>query len=212
MYDLQFMRRRTPATEAFVKKIAQSTTAGIWRIKRAKLILGAWDGEPIDKLVQSIRVPPQTIMRSLTEFAEKGVAYFTTFDRPPTFRESRVEEVLHLLEKQQDGRKKEWHRLSVHYIGRDFTAYEIEKIRGLIASNPYLTQGEIASELCLMFDLYQSDGKIKRSTAWHIIKRMAIDNMIKLPPPRIVSRKKRGVSSRHEAGNFTLAPNIVTLG
>lgn len=98
MHDQRFMAKHTPKTEALVKEIAQSKTAGIWRIKRAKLILGAWSGEPVDRLVQRVRVPPQTIKKCLFEFGEKGISYFDAPDRQPTSREARVEKVLDFLD------------------------------------------------------------------------------------------------------------------
>lgn len=40
MIDTVLMRLRVPQNKARLKDIAESTTAGIWRIMRAKLILG----------------------------------------------------------------------------------------------------------------------------------------------------------------------------
>ena len=41
-----------------LQNIAVSRTAGIWRIKRSKIILGFLDGLGIKKLVTKVRVPP----------------------------------------------------------------------------------------------------------------------------------------------------------
>jgi hypothetical protein len=40
MIDTVLMRLRVPQNEARLKDIAESTSAGVWRIKRAKIILG----------------------------------------------------------------------------------------------------------------------------------------------------------------------------
>ena len=193
MHSTEFMARRTPAVEVLVKEIAKSTTAGIWRIKRAKLVLGAWSGCSVDRLVNELRVPPQSIMKCLKLFGENGLCYFDIPSRKPTARESSVEKVLDFLNQQQGPRKKGWHSLSVHYIGRDFTAYEIRKLRTFIDSNPHLTRSGIAREVCLMFDLYQSNGMVKQTTATNIIKRMAMDNIVRLPPSSYRSGRGRGI-------------------
>ena len=211
MYDSKLMEKHTQATEVIVKKLAQSTTAGIWRIKRAKLILGAWSGEPVDKLVQKVRVPPQTINRCLCEFSEKGISYFDVPDRQPTSRESRAEIVLSFLNQQQDPSNSEWHTLSVHYIGRDFSAHEIQELRTFIALNPHLNCAQIAKELCMMFNLHQSNGKIKKSTAYNIIKRMAMDNIIKLPNTFVKPKDLADVKSTAKSSELIQTSNQITL-
>ncbi len=210
MHDQKFMNRHTSTTEAHVKEIAQSTTAGVWRIKRAKLILGAWSMESVDKLVQRVRVPPQTVMRCLDEFGGKGISYFDSPDRRPTSREMRVEKVLDFLNQEQDPHQEGWLSLSVHYIGRDFNAYEIKQLRTFIASNPRLTQAEIAKEICQMFGLHQSNGKIKKSTAYHILKRMDMDNIIRLPSPK-AQTKHRSARFNKANSNHIQVQTEVTL-
>ena len=51
-----------------IRMIARSRTAGIWRTKRAKVILGALEGKSIDRLVLDVRVPPETIKKCLKSF------------------------------------------------------------------------------------------------------------------------------------------------
>jgi hypothetical protein len=56
-----------------LQHIAVSRTAGIWRIKRSKIILGFLDGLGIKKLVTKVRVPPESIIKCLNRFAQKGL-------------------------------------------------------------------------------------------------------------------------------------------
>jgi len=72
----------------------------------------------------------------------------------------------------------------VKYIGHYFSARQIQKIRNSIESNPESTQNNIAKNICLMFGIYQSNGKIKKSQMAAILKRMEMDNVIFLPPVR----------------------------
>ncbi len=192
MSSQEVMEKRTSQTEARIKAIAESTTAGIWRIKRAKIILGLWEGLTIDQLVGEVRVPPESIVKCRDEFAARGLAYFDKPSRRPTAREVRVEQVLEFLNDPSHSQAGQWRQLTVHYIGCDFTAMEIWKLRKFISSNPDTNRARIAGRLCGMFDLYQRDGKPKKSTATHIIKRMAMDNIIHLPViHRIKLRKTR---------------------
>ena len=59
-----------------LREIAGSRTAGIWRIKRAKIILGAKEGKSVEKLVLAVRVVPNSIIKCLKMFAENGLKYF----------------------------------------------------------------------------------------------------------------------------------------
>jgi len=70
----------------------------------------------------------------------------------------------------------------VHYIGHVFSAKQIKKIRDLIICNPTYIRAKIAHEVCVMFGLYQSNGKPKKSWVSVILKRMDMDNLIFLPP------------------------------
>jgi len=58
-----------------IRIIARSRTAGIWRIKRAKIILGHLEGKTIDRLVLDVRVPPETIKKCLKSFASNGLKF-----------------------------------------------------------------------------------------------------------------------------------------
>jgi len=183
------MGEKPPWTEARIKALAASTSAGIWRIKRAKIILGQWEGRTIDELVLDVRVPPDSVAKCLDGFAARGMAYFDEPSRKPTAREARVERVLELLDDPPHPRANQWRQLTVHYIGRDFTAREIWKLRNYISTHPDANRARIVERSCEMFDLYQRDGKIRRSTTWAIIKRMAMDNIIRLPElPRVKHR------------------------
>lgn len=165
-----------------IRMIARSRTAGIWRIKRAKMILGALEGRTIDRLVLDVRVPPETIKKCLKSFASNGLKFFEKPHRNPTAREAAVEKMLAFVEQPPHPRSKQWKKLVVHYIGHGFSARQIKKIRDLIASNPTYTRGQITHHVCTMFGLYQSNGKLKKSGVSVILRRMDMDNLISLPP------------------------------
>ncbi len=90
-----------------IRLIARSRTAGIWRTKRAKVILGALEGKTIDRLVLDVRVPPETIKKRLKNFASNGLKFFEKPDRNPTRREAAVEKMLAFLEQPAHPRSKQ---------------------------------------------------------------------------------------------------------
>jgi hypothetical protein len=161
-----------------IKRIAVSRTAGIWRIKRAKIILGTIEGKNVDKLVLDVRVPPDSIKKCLKEFIQKGLRYFEKPERKPTSREAAVEKMLAFLENSLSPQNTKWDRIIVRYIGIYFTARQIKELRDLIESNPHYTLAEIARQACLLFNLYQQNGMMKKSTLVTILKRMDMDNII----------------------------------
>lgn len=178
-----------------LKKIANSRTAGIWRIKRAKIILGTLANKSVERLVLEVRIPPESVIRCQAGFANEGLKYFEHPDRKPTQREAKVERILAFLENplplQTDS--KLWDKINVRYIGHDFSAIEIQKIRDVISSNPNFNRNEIARNVCYLFNLYQSNGKIKLVQVYQILKRMDMDNIIYLPSPiqRIIYKRKK---------------------
>ena len=174
-----------------LRKIASSTTAGIWRIKRAKIILGDLEGKSIKRLVLDVRVIPESIIKSLKRFSEEGMRFFDNPDRKPTPREAAVERALDLLEHPPPPRSKQWDNVRVHYIGRSFSAREIKKIRDLIKSKPECPRIEIVDEMCRLFGLYQSNGEFKKTGTSIALKRMDMDNIVSLPPvPKKVKKNK----------------------
>ena len=175
-----------------LRKIASSTTAGIWRIKRAKIILGALEGKSIERLVLDVRVVPESIIKCLKRFSEEGMRFFDIPDRSPTLREAAVERMLDLLEHPPPPRSKHWNDVKVHYIGRDFSAREIKKIRDLIESRPECPRIEIVNEICRMFGLYQSNGEFKKTGTSIALKRMDMDNIVALPPVPKKTKKNEG--------------------
>jgi hypothetical protein len=54
-------------------------------------------------------------------------------------------------------RHHDWSRLTVHYIGREYSAREVAALRRRIASHPQATRGQLAEHLCKMFNLYQNE-------------------------------------------------------
>ena len=176
---------------AEIEKIAHSRTAGIWRIKRAKIILGTLEGKTVDKLVLAVRVPPRSIEKCHEKFEKEGLKYFEKPARRPTQREAAVERMLAFLEEPPHPGSRQWNSLAVHYIGMDFTARQIKKIRDFMASNPEYVRAKIAYQLCRMFGMYQHDGRPKKTAAEVILKRMDMDNIITLPPTIYATRKMR---------------------
>jgi hypothetical protein len=177
--------RVAPCSEAqieWLREIARSTTAGIWRTKRAKIILGALEGKSVDRLVLEVRVPPVSIIDYMRRFAEEGMGYFETPDRGPTVREASVERILHFLDHPRDPCEEGWDTLTHRYVGIWFSARRIKAIRDLLASNPGNTRMDLAREICTKFELYQPNGKIRTGTVVDILKRMDMDNIITLPP------------------------------
>jgi len=167
-----------------VKEIAGSKTAGIWRIKRAKILLGTLQGRSVEELVLDVRVPPESVMGCQRGFAEKGSRYFEQPERKPSRREAVVERMLAFLEAPPPARSRLWESVRVRYIGHDFSAGQIQKIRDLIASNPGTCRNRISRELCSTYGLYQSNGDIKLGQMNDILKRMEMDNLVSLPPRR----------------------------
>ena len=157
---------------------------GIWRIKRAKIILGTLAGQKVKKLVVEVRVPPESIIECQDLFAEHGFSYFKNPKRGPTQREALVEQLLTFLENPPSKRSAKWNTVSVRYIGHDFSAKQIQQIRDLISNQREFSRAGISRQVCLLFDLYQPNGKIKLTQTNSILKRMDMDNVITLPPPQ----------------------------
>ena len=179
-----------------LRKIASSTTAGIWRIKRAKILLGALEGKSIERLVLDVRVVPESIIKCLRRFSEEGMRFFYSPDRKPTLREAAVERMLDLLDHPPPPRSKQWNDVKVHYIGRDFSAREIKKIRDLTEAKAERPRVEIVHEICRIFGLYQSNGKFKTTGTSIALKRMDMDNIVALPP--VPKKTKRNEAKKKQ--------------
>lgn len=164
--------------------IAKSRTTGIWRIKRAKIILGTLEGKSVQRMVMDVRVPPESIIRCQESFAEQGMNFFTTPGRLPTSREAKVETLMNFLENPPPKRSCRWDTVTVRYIGHNFSARQIQQIRELIARQPESNPTGIGRQVCRLFELYQSDGNYKLTQTRDILKRMDMDNVISLPPAR----------------------------
>ena len=172
-----------PANLKKVKAIAMSRTLGIWRIKRAKIILGTFEGKPVERLVLDVRVPPESILKCQRSFAEHGLKYLDHPTRKPTSRETKVENMLYSLQKSPSQRPTDCKDTTLRYIGHEFNAEKILKIRTLISTNVNWNRNQIAREVCRLFDLRQSNRKPKISQINQVLKRMAMDNLISLPEP-----------------------------
>lgn len=164
-----------------VKALAVSRTAGIWRIKRAKILLLTMEGHSVERLVLEVRVPPESVLKCQTSFTAQGLNYFDHPEREPTPREAQVERLLAFLENPPSEQSVLWKEIRVKYIGHEFSAERIWTIRNTIRAHPHLTRSQIAHEICRLFDLRQSNGNSKHTQIGQALIRMAMDNLITLP-------------------------------
>jgi len=171
-----------------LRQIACSTSAGIWRIKRAKIILGYLEGKSVDRLVLDVRVPPLSVIKFVNRFAEEEMTLFTTPDRNPTSREASVEQILTFLNHPPNQNSTEWETLTVNYVGISFSVRQIQIIRELIVSTTPFNKNIIAREICNKFGLYQPNGSIRLATVATILNRMDMDNVIFMPKKPKMSR------------------------
>ena len=170
-----------------LEEIAQSRTSGIWRMKRAKVILGALKGTTLERLVVDVRVPPETVVKCVEVFSKQGLKSFQKPTRRPTSREARVEKMLEMLESPSKQKGRDWRSFAVRYIGIDFSGSMIQKIRALTVTQPKTTRGALARKVCQDFGFSSSTGKAQVSTLTDILKRMDMDNLILLP--EVTSKK-----------------------
>jgi hypothetical protein len=199
----------TGQTMIRLQNFAVSRTAGIWRIKRSKIILGFLDGLGIEKLVTKVRVPPESIVKCLNRFAQMELQYFDHPERKPTKREMSVEHMLAFLEASPAPGSKRWRLIKVRYIGHDFTAEHISKIRKLIASHSQFTRNEIAKKICKQFGFRQANGNIKLAQTNQILRRMEMDNLITLPTPQKNAHKSTTLYAKPTS--FVKPPKKLTL-
>ncbi|MFZ3044513.1 MAG: hypothetical protein WA151_01245, partial [Desulfatirhabdiaceae bacterium] len=137
-----------------LQKLASSTTAGIWRIKRAKALLGALQGISAERLMLQVRVPVISIVKCINDFSRLGMAYFDTPARIPTQREAAVEKMLALLDNPTSATSDTSRHFSLRYIGTQFTASQILLIRKMIQNDPKPSRESIARQMCSTFNLY----------------------------------------------------------
>jgi hypothetical protein len=180
-----------------LEEIAQSRTSGIWRMKRAKVVLGALKGMTLERLVVDVRVPPETVVKCVEAFSKQGLKSLQKPTRKPTSREARVEKMLEMLESPSKQKGRDWRSFAVRYIGIDFSGSMIQRIRALTVTQPKATRGALARKVCRDFSFYSSAGKAKVSTLTDILKRMDMDNLILLP--EVTSKKpyRKKTISKH---------------
>lgn len=181
-----------------LKELARSTTAGIWRIKRAKALLGVIEGISAERLMYHVRVPVTSIVKCIRAFTRHRMAYFDQPDRPPTAREAAVERMLAFLDNPPPLASDLWDTLALRYIGTQFSARRIRMIHDMIAAEPDASRAAIAKQMCTRLKLYGANGKPRLAAAKDILRRMAMDNIIFLspkgpatrpntkPPPKII--------------------------
>lgn len=187
---------------AQLKALAGSTTAGLWRIKRAKVLLGTLEGTGVVRLMHQVRVPAKSIEKCIEEFTRRRMSYFDQPSRSPTEREASVERMLAFLEQPPPLSSELWDTLTVHYIGTHFTARDIRAIRDMVAMEGNTCVARIVRQVCSRFQLLGADGKPRLAVVTDILRRMSMDNLIFLsvksparrngsrPPPKIITPQK----------------------
>ena len=173
----------TPDELAALRRIAASQTAGVWRSKRAKIILGTLEGRSSERLMWDVRVPVRSVEAFQHRFAALRLAAFDRPDRRPTAREAAVERLLAFLATASPDDAPEWDTLSVGYIGRQYTAREVRELRTLAGGGQPRNRAELARELCRLADLRNEKGRPRNQMAQDVLKRMAMDNLLDAPPP-----------------------------
>lgn len=164
-----------------LRELAASTTAGIWRSKRAKALLGVLQGISPAKLMYRVRVPVQSIVKCIERFSRLRMAYFDQPERLPTEREAAVERMLTLLDNPFPTASAAPDELTVRYLGCRFNAQQISLIRDMIRHDPNPSSAGIARQMCSTFNLRAPNGKPRVETANVILRRMAMDNLISIP-------------------------------
>ena len=187
--------RCTPEETSALKRLAAIRTAGVWRIKRAKIILGTLGERSAEQLMWDVRVPVKTVLRFQRLFAQARMAAFERRDRKPTAREAAVERMLQLLEDPPPETSPLWETTVVHYIGRDYTARDVAGLRCLVQARPTADRAALAREACRAFGLYGSNGRARTPAAIDVLVRMDMDNLIRLP-----ARQKRTYRTTRHLG------------
>lgn len=194
--ELRCSRGEVQALDA----LAGSTSAGVWRIKRAKVILGLLAGRSVPRLMLDYRVPAKTIQAFLQRFAVLRMRAFDEPDRRPTQREQAVERMLAFLEAPPPRGSPGWKEHTVHYIGRDYTAEEVHQLRTLVRERPDIARAVLARELCQRFGLVQANGRLRKATASDVVRRMAMDNLVVLAANKLRQRQTRRPRPRQVPG------------
>jgi hypothetical protein len=173
-----------------LKALACSTTAGIWRIKRAKALLGVLGGESPVRMMYRVRVPVLSIVRCIREFNHLRMAYFDQPTCAPTTREAAIEKMLAFLGNPPPATSDLWGALTLRFIGLSFTAHDIQMIRDIISDEPTAACSRIAEVVCRRLQLLDSHGRPRLTIVKDILNRMAMDNLIFLPPREPAIRRK----------------------
>ena len=73
---------------------------------------------------------------------------------------------------------------TVRYCGREFTAFQLEEVRSIIASPSFPTRHAISREVCRRLGWFKPDGGLKDMSCRVALLRMHADGRIQLPPAR----------------------------
>lgn len=69
------------------------------------------------------------------------------------------------------------------YCGRLFSAEEMDRVRGLIASDPTKTRAQLSRDVCDLLNWHRLDGRRKDMSCRVAMLRMERDGLLQLPPP-----------------------------
>lgn len=186
----------SPEERGVLEDMAASRTIGIWRMKRAKIILGVLEGRSLEELVLYVRVPPESVVKAVEAFSRQGLKSLDHPTRKPSWREARVEKMLAVLEAPSRHTGEDRRAFSLRYIGIDFTGPMLLKIRHLLRAHPDAPRTMLARIVCETFGFRTPGGKARISTLSDVLKRMDMDNVIRLPKAPIRRYQKRPPSSK----------------
>jgi hypothetical protein len=92
----------------------------------------------------------------------------------------------------------------MRYCGREFTDFELQRIRHIIGEEPGRTRTDISRLVCQSFHWYKADGGLKQMSCRVALLRMQADGLIRLPPPC----KKNGNGTRYERRTPAAEPRL----
>ena len=139
----------------------------------------------------AVRVPVKTVEAFQRAFAQHRMAAFDRPGRHPTPRENAVERLLWFLEAAPPETAAGWEAITVHYIGREYTAREVADIRALAQETLPRGITALAEKFCRLPGLAHADGRARTATANDVLRRMAMDNLISLPQPKPCRKRIR---------------------
>ena len=101
---------------------------------------------------------------------------------------------------------------TVRYCGRDFSDWELENIRRLIAENTGASRAWLSRVVCEQLRWRRADGRLKDMSCRVAMLRMQEDGLIRLPPPRNGNGNGRPYQRRTPQAEPKLFPRVTSVG